>query len=138
MSALRDQLPAGAADAVAFAAVGHVSTDENLLAEYAAKQYWRERELFVDPSADRAVYSALGAQRPSLAAAVLNPRAAASIVLSYLTKGALSTNIEGDGQQLGATYVLEKGTGRVLYAHTQQHTGDEPDGAAILRAVATA
>ena len=91
-----------------------------------------------DPSEDRAVYSALGAKRVSLAAALLDPRAAASILLSYLSKGALSTNVEGDGQQLGATYVLEKGTGRILYSHTQQHTGDEPEAAAVLAAAATA
>ena len=106
-----------------------------MLAEYTAKKYWRERELFVDPSTDRALYSALGASRVSLAQAVFDPRAAASILLSFLTKGALSTSIDGDGQQLGATYVLEKGTGRVLYAHRQSHTGDEPDGAEILRVV---
>lgn len=123
---------------VAFAAVGHVSTDENLLAEYAAKEYWREAELFVDPSDDRALYSALGAQRVSLARAVFDPRATASIVLSFLTRGALSTSIDGDGQQLGATYVLERGTGRVLYAHRQAHTGDEPDSAQIVRAVESA
>jgi hypothetical protein len=123
---------------VAFAAVGHVSTDENLLAEYAAKEYWPEAELFVDPSDDRALYSALGAQRVSLVAAVFDPRATASIVLSFLTRGALSTSVDGDGQQLGATYVLERGTGRVLYAHRQAHTGDEPDGAQIVRAVESA
>lgn len=117
--------------------MGHVSTDGDLLAEYATKNYWREHELFVDPSEDRALYSALGAQRVSLAQAVLDPRATASIVLSFLTKGALSTSIDGDGQQLGATYVLEKGTGRVLYAHKQSHTGDEPNSEKILQAVAS-
>lgn len=75
---------------------------------------------------------------PSLPRAVFDPRATASIVLSFLTRGALSTSVDGDGQQLGATYVLERGTGRVLYAHRQAHTGDEPDGAQIVRAVARA
>ncbi|ELR15220.1 uncharacterized protein ACA1_219050 [Acanthamoeba castellanii str. Neff] len=44
-------------------------------------------------------------------------------------------NFQGDGLQLGGTFVFDCASGEVLFAHYQEHFGDHPDPQEVLKVV---
>lgn len=87
-------------------------------------------DLFVDEP--RTLYTALHTTRASIFS-LLRPSVwkAASEAKSRGKDG----NFQGDGLQLGGTFVFDCASGEVLFAHYQEHFGDHPDPQEVLKVV---
>jgi len=103
---------------------------EFLGVEEFAKEGYFKGDLYVDES--RQLYQAMKTTRAS-AFSLLRPAVWSSISKSK-EKG-FSGNLVGDGLQLGGTFVFDCESGRLLFAHYQDHFGDHANLDEVLQVV---
>ncbi|KAJ9054194.1 hypothetical protein DSO57_1017157 [Entomophthora muscae] len=91
------------------------------LYDFMAGGYW-EWEILLDQ--DRSLHTALNLNKLPISSGLKNLISATTIAAtSAAHKAGIIGDFKGDAFQLGGTFVIEKGTGIVLYEHRQTGTG---------------
>eukprot|EP00897_Mesotaenium_endlicherianum_P009983 jgi/Mesen1/9012/ME000563S08323 len=100
------------------------------LEEFVDGNFW-DGELFLDSK--KAAYHALALRSTGVVGALRMLGFNRAVKDSLARTKAVPGNLKGDGLQLGATLLLDKG-GAVLLDYRQQHFADHPSPAAVLEA----
>jgi len=126
LSSIKPQLDAHDVDLVA------IGLEEFGLEEFVEGKYF-DGELYLDK--DYASYKALGMGRVSMLGTPGHLLSATSRAQNAKANAmGITGNLKGDGNQLGGTFVIEKG-GKILFEKKQKSYGDHPKTGELLAAL---
>lgn len=98
-----------------------VGFEEIGFGDFISGGYWNW-DILIDK--ERNTYSALALKRTPVAAGIFDLMSGATIAaLSAAQKAGIRGDLRGDGFQLGGTFVVEKGTSKLLYEYRQEGAG---------------